>query len=108
MSQMKDRVGDFKTCWDRVFKMTVNLQQTDSIAVIHACSPTSSAEDEKLEQLYGIEWAVVDSDSKYKIITRDFNATIGAKTKGEDFKNNNKTWQHLKGGREWEMKRGNV
>ena len=48
---------------------------------------TSNAEDEKLEHFYGdIERAMADSDSKYKIITGDFNAKIGTKTKEEDFK----------------------
>ena len=44
----------------------------------NASAPTSSAEDEKVEQLYGdIERAMADSDSNYKIITGDFYAQIG-------------------------------
>ena len=40
-----------------------------------------------MEQFYGdIERAMADSDSKYKIITGDFNAKIRTKTKEEDFK----------------------
>ena len=50
-------------------------------------SPTSSAEDEKVEQFYDdIERAMADRDSKCKIITGDFNAKIGTETKEEDFK----------------------
>ena len=49
--------------------------------------PTSSAEDEKVEQFYDdIERAIADSVSKYKIITGDFNPKIGTKTKEEDVK----------------------
>ena len=40
-----------------------------------------------MEQFYDdIERAMADSNSKYKIITEDFNAKIGTKTKEEDFK----------------------
>ena len=39
-----------------------------------------------MEQFYDIERAMVDSDSKYKITTGNFNAKIGTKTKEEDFK----------------------
>ena len=53
--------------------MEINLQVT----VINAYAPTSSAEDEKVEQFYDdVERAMVDGDSKYKIITGDFNAKI--------------------------------
>ena len=67
--------------------MEVNLQGKDSVTVINAYTQTSSAEDEKVEQFYGdVERAMADSDSKYKIITGDFNAKKnGTKTK-EDFK----------------------
>ena len=45
--------------------------------MINAYAPTSSAEDEKVEQFYDIERAIADSDSKYNIIARDFNAKKG-------------------------------
>ena len=64
-----------------------NLQGKDSVTVINAYAPTSSAVDEKVEQYYDdIERAMAGSDSRYKIITGDFNTTIGTKTKEEDFK----------------------
>ena len=54
---------------------------------LNAYAPTSSAEDEKVEQFYDdIEKAMADSDSKYKIFTEDFTTKIGTKTKEEDFK----------------------
>ena len=54
--------------------------------MINAYAPTSTAEDEKVEQFYDDNVrAIADSDSKYKIITGDFNAKIGTKAK-EDFK----------------------
>ena len=54
--------------------------------MINAYAPTSSAKDEKVEQFYDdTERSMADSDSKYKIITADFNAKIRTKTK-EDFK----------------------
>ena len=85
--KMKDCVIDFKTYSNRVIKMEINLQGKDSVTVINAYAPTSSTEDEKVEQFYdNIERAMADSDSKYKIITGDFNAKIGTKTKEEDFK----------------------
>ena len=41
----------------------------------------------KVEQFHNdIERAMADSDSKYKIITGDFNAKMGSKTKEEDSK----------------------
>ena len=40
-----------------------------------------------MEQLYDeIERAMADSDSKYRTIPGDFNAKIGTKSEGEDFK----------------------
>ena len=67
--------------------MEINLQGKDSVTVINAYVPTSSAEDEKVEQFYDdTERAMADSDSKHKIITGDFNAKIGTKTKEEDCK----------------------
>ena len=66
--------------------MEINLQGKDSVIVINAFAPTSGAEDETMEQFYDdIERAMVESDSKYKIITGDSHAKIGTKTK-EDFK----------------------
>ena len=68
-------------------KMEVNLQGKESVSVINAYAPTSSAEDEKVEQVYDdIEIAMVDSDSKCKIITGDFKSKLGTKSKEEDFK----------------------
>ena len=67
--------------------MEINLQGKDSVTVINAYAPKSSAEDEKVEQFYDdIETAMADSDSKYKVITGDFNAKIGTETKEEDLK----------------------
>ena len=55
--------------------------------MIDAYAPTYSAEDEQVEHFYDdIERAMADSDSRYKIITRNFNAKNGANTKEEDFK----------------------
>ena len=55
--------------------------------MISAYAPTSTAEDEKVAQVYDdIERAMADSHSKYRIITGDFYAKIGTKTKEEDFK----------------------
>ena len=48
--------------------------------------------DEKVEQFYDdIERAMADSDSKYKIITGNFNAKIGTKTK----KKTSRAWELL-------------
>ena len=87
--KIKDCVNDFKTYSNKVIKMEINIQGKDSVTVINAYAPTStfSAEDEKVEQFHDdVERAVADSDSKYTIITGDFNAKIGTKTKEEDFK----------------------
>ena len=87
--KIKDCVTDFQTYSNRVIKMEINLQGKNSVTVINAYAPTSSAEYEKVEQFYDdIERAMADSasDSKYKIITGGFNAKIGTKTKEQDFK----------------------
>ena len=55
--------------------------------MINDYAPTSSAEDETVEQFYDDhEKATADSGSNYKIITGDFNARNGTKTKEEVFK----------------------
>ena len=83
----KDCVTDFKTYSNKVIKIEINLQGKDSVTVINAYAPTSSAEDKRVEQFYDdIERAMADSDPKYKIITGDFNAKFETKTKEEDFK----------------------
>ena len=76
--KIKDCVNDLNTHSNSVIKMDINLQGKDSVTVINAYAPTSSAEDEKVEQCYDdIERTMADSDSKYKIITGDFNAKFG-------------------------------
>ena len=50
--KIKDCVTDFKTYSNRLIKMEINLQGKDSVTLINAYAPTSSAEDEKVEQLY--------------------------------------------------------
>ena len=85
--KIKDCVTDFKIYSNRVIKMEINLQGKDSVTVINAYAQTSSVEDEKVEQFYDdIERAMANNDSKYRIITGDFNAKIRTKTNGEDFK----------------------
>ena len=81
--KIKDCVADFKTYSNNVIKMKAGK---DSVTVINAYAQTSSAEDEEVEQFHNdIERAMADSDSKYKIITGDFNAKIATKTKEGDF-----------------------
>ena len=70
-----------------MIKMEINTQGKNSVTAINAYAPTSSVEDKKVEQFYYyVERAMADSDSKYKIITEDFNAKIETKAKEEDFK----------------------
>ena len=93
--KIKDCVTDFKTYSNRAIGMTLYLRGKDSITVITACAPTSSAEDEKMEQLYDdTEIPLADIDSEYK--TGDF----GAKTEVKQKKKTSKTWGHLESGRE--------
>ena len=67
--------------------MKVNLHRKDSVTVINVYAPTSSAEDEKVEQFYDdVERAIADSDSKYKTIVGDFNTKLETKTKEKDFR----------------------
>ena len=64
--------------------MKVNLQGNVSVRVTNAYAPTSSAENEKVEQFYDdIARTMADSDTKYIFIIRDSNAEIGTKTKEE-------------------------
>ena len=65
--------------------MEVHIRGKDSDIEIITYAPTSGAEDETVEQFHDdIERTVADCDSKYKIITGDFNPKIETKTK-EDF-----------------------
>ena len=69
-----------------MIKLEVNIWGKESVAAINAYAPISSAEDEKVEQVYDeIEREMTDSDSKYKMIRGDFNAKTGTQRK-EDFK----------------------
>ena len=70
--------------------MEIHLQGKDSVTVMNAYAPTSSAEDEKMEQFYDIEKAMANSDSKNKIFTGDFNAKTGTKKKKTSI-----AWKHL-------------
>ena len=97
-SKIKDRVTDFKTYSKIVTEMGVNLQEKDSVIGINAYAPTSSSEDKKVEHFHGdIERAMADSDSKYKIITGDFNAK---EMELRQKRKTSKAWEHLKEGRE--------
>ena len=72
--------------------MEINLQGKESVTVINAYAPTSSAEDEKVEQFYNdIKRTMAVSDSRYKITTGDFNAKLELIQK----KKTSKTWEHL-------------
>ena len=65
--KIKDCVTQFKTYSKRVTEMGINLQGKDSVSVINAYAPISSAEDENMEQFYDdIERAMADSDSNYQ------------------------------------------
>ena len=78
----KDGVTEIKTYSNRVIKTEIYLQGIESVIVVNANSPTSSAEDERVKQLYDdIERAMADSDSKNKITAGDFNAKVGTKIK---------------------------
>ena len=84
-------ISDVKTYSKRAIKININLQGKDSVTVINACAPTSSTGDEKVDRFYdGIERAMAESDPKSKIITGDFSAKIGTKTK-----NTSKAWEHF-------------
>ena len=73
--------------------METNLQGKDPVTMMNAYAPASSAEEKKVEQFYDhIERAMADSDSKYKIITGDFNAKIG---KLKQKKKTSRAWGHL-------------
>ena len=85
--KIKDCVNDFTTYSNRVIKMEVNIEDKDSVTAINVYAPTSTAEDEKVEQFQDdIERVMADGDSEYKINAGDFNAKIKTKTKEEDFK----------------------
>ena len=79
-AKTKDCVTDFNAYYsNRVISLEVNLQGKDSVTVINAYAPTSSAEEEKGDRFYDdIERAMSHymshGDSKYKIMTGDFNA----------------------------------
>ena len=45
-----------------MIKLEVNLEGKHSVTVTNAYAPTSSAEDEKVEQFYDIERAMAYSD----------------------------------------------
>ena len=60
--------------------------------MINAYAPTSSAEDEKVEQFYDdIERAMADSDSKYKSLQEISMQKLELKQK----KKISRAWEHL-------------
>ena len=87
--KIKGCVTDFKTYSNRVIKLEIK----DSVTAINTYASTSSVEDEKEKQFYdNIEGGMADSDSKYKIITGDFNAK---KMELKQKKKTSKAWEHL-------------
>ena len=73
--------------------MEVNLQGKDSVTVINAYAPTPIADNEKVEQFYDdIERAMANSDSKYKIIIGDFNATNWNQNKRRRLQKHGSIW----------------
>ena len=72
--------------------------------MINAYASTSSAQDEQVEEFYDdTEKAMADRDSKYKIITGDFNAEFGDKNKSRRLQKQGSSWK-----RGEKMKEGNT
>ena len=60
--KIKDSVTDLNTYTNRLIKMNINLQGKDSVTVIIAYAPTSSAEDEQAEKTMMIlkeQWLIL-------------------------------------------------
>lgn len=76
--KIKHEVVKYHAISNRVIYLVLKLNNKYQVQVIHCYAPTSSADDESIEQLYeDITSAKNMEKTYYTIITGDFNAKIG-------------------------------
>ena len=79
-------VASYKGYNERVAKLTVSINKKYNVNIIQVYAPTSSHEDEEIEEFYeSIELALKDCHKKdFLIIMGDFNAKVGRKEDGDN------------------------
>ncbi|XP_065064756.1 craniofacial development protein 2-like [Rhopilema esculentum] len=75
---IKDRVIEYKGESSRVTSLTLKVNSKYQLQVIQVYAPTSSHNDEEVEELYEeIGKSMEKNKSQYKIVMGDFNAKVG-------------------------------
>lgn len=77
----KHLVNKMKAVSDRIIYIMIKLNKRYSLQIIQAYSPTSSSQDEDIEQFYeDLTKARISEKAYFTIIMGDFNAKIGRRT----------------------------
>ena len=81
--KIKDNISNTKKHSDRIISLDIHINHQEKITVIMTYAPTSRTteqNEEELEKFYDdLDEALINVESKYKIIIGDFNAKIGKK-----------------------------
>ncbi|KAL3287522.1 hypothetical protein HHI36_001991 [Cryptolaemus montrouzieri] len=76
--RLKPRIVTTKSISEKVIYIVIKVNKRYNLQVIHVYAPTTSSDDETVEQLYeDITHAKTGENAKYVVMMGDFNAKIG-------------------------------
>ena len=80
----KDRLVEFRGDSSRVASLAIKINKKYYIQVVQVYSPTSTQEDEEVEEFYEeVSKIVSENKSYYKIVIGDFNVKVGGHQQGD-------------------------
>ena len=81
---IKDRVVEFRGDSSRVASLTIKINTKYYLQVVQVHVPTSTHEDEEVEEFYEeVSKIMSENKSYYKIVIGDFNAKVGGHQQGD-------------------------
>ena len=81
---IKDRVVEFRGDSSRVASLTIKINTKYYLQVVQVYAPTSTHEDEEVEEFYEeVSKIMSENKSYYKIVIGDFNAKVGGHQQGD-------------------------
>ena len=81
--KIKDRVVAFRGDSSRVTSLTIKINTKYYLQVVLVYAPTSTYEDEEVEEFYKVSKIMSENTSYYKILIGDVNAEVGGHQKGD-------------------------
>ena len=83
--KIKDRVLEYEGAGNIVVSLTLKINSKYQLQVVQVYAPTSSHNDEEVEELYEEVAKIMEKNkSHYKIIMGDFNGKVGQQLQGDE------------------------